>query len=164
MKAQINLKLCVLMVVAIFIASCKGKTGSGSTAGSGPASAAASGSGAAAASKSNSVIDSLSITDGDEKKVCTLYDECVTVYLDEMKALAADTSKLDSQERTAIEKKYEDKIKELQPQIDNLKKNFQVYPAEAFKFASFSAYESKRIMAVIPGYESAILKKFGVTK
>ncbi|BAU55106.1 hypothetical protein [Mucilaginibacter gotjawali] len=164
MKAQINLKLCVAIVICIFIAACKGKASSGSTASSTAASPAASGSVTANAKKSNSVIDSLNITDADEKKVCTLYDECITVYLDEMKALAADTSKLDSQERNAIEKKYQDKIKELQPQIDNLKKNFQAYPAEAFKFASFSAYESKRIMAVLPGYESAILKKYGVTK
>ena len=164
MKPQINLKLCVAIFISVFIAGCKGKTSSGSTAGSGTASPAASGSVTANASKSNSVIDSLNITDADEKKVCTLYDECITVYLDEMKELSADTSKFDSQQRNAIEKKYQDKIKELQPQIDNLKKNFQAYPAEAFKFASFSAYESRRIMAVLPGYETAILKKYGVNK
>jgi hypothetical protein len=160
MKAQTIAKLCVWSVVSIFIASCKGKTGSASSSGS----TATSGSAASTASISNSVVDSLKITDPDEKKVCALYDECVTVYLDEMKALAADTGKLNSAQRTDIEKKYQDKVKALQPDIDRLQKSFQVNPMEAIKFASFSAYESRRIVAIVAVYEKSILKNYGVTK
>jgi len=151
MKTLSKLSLFVLAVAAIIAVSCKGKPGSGS---------ASAGSDVVASVKGNSVMDSLNISDPDEKKVCALYDDAITDYLKELKTLSADTSKAAAVQRADVDKKYQDKEKEIQPQIEAMRRKIALNPAEAMKFTQFSMYESKRVMGAVSTYEQGVLKNY----
>ena len=117
----------------------------------------------AVSAKGNSVMDSLKITDADEKKVCALYDDAITDYLTNVKTLIADTSKDAQDKRKALDDKWKLKEAEINPQLDAVRDKMRANPTEAFKFVQFSAYEAKRMMAVIlPATENA-LKNLPVT-
>ncbi|MGZ3777225.1 MAG: hypothetical protein ACXVI9_06435, partial [Mucilaginibacter sp.] len=54
--------------------------------------------------------------------------------------------------------KWQEKEKAIQPQVEALRVKMVAIPAEAAKFAQFSAYESKRLMSVVAEYQKAMLK------
>jgi len=148
MKTSSKLSLFLLAMVAIIALGCKGKSNSSSSAVSETA----------ASAKGNSVMDSLSITDPDEKKVCALYDDAITDYLKEFKSALTDTSKAANARREELDKKWQEKEKEIKPQVEALRIKMATVPAEATKFAQFSAYESQRLMSIVADYQKAMLK------
>ena len=103
-------------------------------------------------------MDSLSITDPDEKKVCALYDDAVTDYLKEFKTAFADTSKEAAARREDLDKKWQEKEKDIKPQLEALRVKMTTVPGEAAKFAQFSMYESKRLMGIMAEYQKAMMK------
>jgi len=133
MKTHLKISLFVLTATALIAASAKAQT-------------------AATVSKRNSVIDSLKITDPDERKILALYDDAVTDYLTEWRAWASDPKKATPAEKAAIEKKYKDRAKEIQPSVDAVRKKFAGNYAEAMRFAQFAQYESQRLMVVYSKY------------
>lgn len=147
MKTLSKLNLVALALVAIIAVACKGKSGS-----------SGSNSTVAESAKGNSVMDSLSITDPDAKKVCALYDDAITDYMKEFKGLLIDTSKEAEARRDALDKKWREKEKEIQPQLEALRKKMMVSPTETAKFAQFSAYESRRLMSVVAEYQKLMMK------
>lgn len=153
MKTLSKLSFFVLAAAAIISVSCKGKTAPASTSG---------GSDIVASTKGNSVMDSLNITDPDEKKVCALYDDAITDYLKELKTLAADTSKAAAAQRADLDKKYQEREKEIKPQVEAMRRKVAIVPGEAMKFTQFSIYESKRVMAAFSTYEQGALKNYPV--
>ncbi|MGZ3999573.1 MAG: hypothetical protein ACXVIY_03045 [Mucilaginibacter sp.] len=150
MKTRSKLSLFLLAIVAIIAVGCKGKTNSSSSS--------SSASDATVSAKGNSVMDSLSITDPDEKKVCALYDDAITDYLKEFNTALTDTSKAANARREELDKKWQEKEKAIQPQVEALRVKMVAIPTEAAKFAQFSAYESKRLMSVVAEYQKAMLK------
>jgi hypothetical protein len=148
MKTRSKLNLFLLAAVATIAVGCKGKSNSSSSAVSETAVSA----------KGNSVIDSLSITDPDEKKVCALYDDAITDYLKEFKTALTDTSKEANAKREELDKKWQEKEKSIQPQVEALRVKMIAVPTEAAKFAQFSAYESQRLMGVMAEYQKAMMK------
>jgi hypothetical protein len=147
MKTHSKLNLVALALVAIIAVACKGKSSSST-----------SNSTVAESPKGNSVMDSLSITDPDERKVCALYDDAITDYMKEFKGLLIDTSKEAEARREALDKKWRDKEKEIQPQLEALRKKMVVNSTETVKFAQFSGYESRRLMSVIAEYQKLMMK------
>ncbi len=154
MKTSLKLSLFLLASVAIIAAGCKGKSNSSSSTNSETAVSA----------KGNSVMDSLSITDPDEKKVCALYDDAITDYVKEFKSALTDTSKEANARREELDKKWEEKEKDLKPQVEALRVKMIAVPAEAAKFAQFSAYESQRLMGVMAEYQKAMMKSMSPGK
>lgn len=131
MKTLLKLNLCLLSVIALIAVSCKGKSGSASSSASTPGAAAAT-------AKGTTVMDSLNITDPDEKKICALYDEAITDYLTNSKILLGDTSKAAVAQRAALDAKWKAKEAEIKPQVQDWQKRVQGNPMEAMKFAQFS--------------------------
>ncbi len=152
MKTLSKLNLFVLAAVAVAAVACKSK--SASTSGDAPAANSES----AVSSKGNSVMDSLNITDPDAKKICALYDDAVTDYMNNWKTLATDTSKEANDKRKALDAKWKQKEQEIKPQVEAWRQKVATNPAEAMKFAQFSAYESRRLMAIMADYEKAMMK------
>jgi len=157
MKTLSKLSLFVLAVVAVIAVSCKGKQDSGSASNS---SSGSNSPAAVASAKGNSVMDSLNISDPDEKKVCALYDDAITDYLTQIKTLAADTSKAAAAQRAALDMKYQDREKEIKPQVEAMRRKVAMNPDEAMKFMQFSVYESKRVMAIYGDYTQKMLKNY----
>jgi len=147
MKTRSKLNMVALALVAIIAVACKGKSSSST-----------SNSTVAESPKGNSVMDSLSITDPDAKKVCALYDDAITDYMKEFKSSLTDTTKEAEARRQALDKKWRDKEKEIQPQLEALRKKMMVSPNETAKFAQFSAYESRRLMSVVAEYQKLMMK------
>ena len=155
MKTLSKFNLCVLAAAAIFAASCKGKPAS---------SVPTSNSTTAVSAKGNSVMDSLNITDPDEKKVCALYDDAITDYLSNSKLLLTDTSKAAEAQRKALDEKWRVKEAEIKPQVQALQQRVAMNPSEAMKFAQFSVYESKRLMALMSIYQKEMMKNMPGSK
>jgi hypothetical protein len=151
MKTFSKLSFFLLAAVAIIAVSCKAKPGAAATS---------DGSDIVASTKGNSVMDSLNISDPDEKKVCALYDDAITDYLKELKTLSTDTSKAAAAQKTALDQKYKDREKEIQPQIEAMRRKIAMNPTEAMKFTQFSVYESKRIMGIYSTYMQGALKNY----
>ncbi len=147
MKTYLKISIFSLAGVAL-LAACKGKSDSSSS----------SGSDIVASSKGQSVMDSLSINDPDEKKVCALYDDAVSDYLKEWKTLGADTSKAAAQKRGDLDKEYREKDKEIKPQLEALRQKISANPAELSKFMQFSMHESKRLMSIMGDYQQSLMK------
>jgi len=93
-------------------------------------------------------MDSLNITDPDEKKVCALYDDAITDYLTQVRTLAADTTKAAAAQRADLDKKYKEREQEIKPQVEAMRRKVAMNPGEAMKFMQFSVYESKRVMGI----------------
>jgi hypothetical protein len=153
MKTFSKLSLVLLTVVAIYTAGCKGKSGSSSSS-----------SGDVVSSKGNSVLDSLNITDPDEKKVCALYDDAITDYIKEFRTSMTDTSKEAEARREDLDKKWKAKEEEIKPQLEALRVKMETVPAEATKFAQFSTYETRRLMGVVADYQKAMMKNLPTSK
>jgi hypothetical protein len=165
MKTQSKLSLFVLVLVAIIAASCKGKPGSGTGSDSGTSSGSSSGSGAAASgtvsdSKRAGVIDSLGITDPEEKKLCVLYDEAISEYIKQIELVAADTSRLKTFRDSAFDKKFTEESKKLEPEMKRYSEHLRTSPVELMKFEKFSVYETQRLMPAVAKYQKIILKNY----
>lgn len=154
MKTFSKTGLYLLAVIAIVAVSCKGKTSSSSSS---PSETAVS-------AKGNSVMDSLSISDPDEKKVCALYDDAITDYVKEFKSAFTDTTKAAAARREALDKKWQEKEQAIKPQLEALRVKMAASPAETEKFVQFSAYESKRLMGVMAEYQKAMMKNLPPAK
>jgi len=109
-------------------------------------------------------LDSLNITDPDEKKVCALYDDAITDYLSNSKLLLTDTSKAAEAQRKALDEKWRVKEAEIKPQVQALQQRVAMNPSEAMKFAQFSVYESKRLMALMSIYQKEMMKNMPGSK
>ncbi|HZY37686.1 MAG TPA: hypothetical protein VFE53_13605 [Mucilaginibacter sp.] len=158
MKTILKVNLFILAAIAVVAISCKGKSGS-----SGSDAVSATNSTTAASAKGNSVMDSLNITDPDEKKVCALYDDAITDYLTNIKTLSTDTSAAAKQKRDDLDKKWKEKEAAIKPQVESLRQKIAMNPTEALKFTQFSVYESKRLMGVMMEYEKNMLKNMPTT-
>jgi len=153
MKTMLKLNLFVLAGMAIIAVSCKSKSSS-----SGSDAVSATNSTTAASAKGNSVMDSLNITDPDEKKICALYDDAITDYLTNIKTLTSDTGAAARAKRDELDKKWRQRDSTIKPQIEAWQRKIAMNPAEAIKFAQYWAYESKRLVPVMMDYEKAMLK------
>lgn len=152
MKTLLNFSLIFVAGAAFVTVSCKSKTGSADS------SVPATNSTQAASAKGNSVMDSLNISDPDEKKVCALYDDAVTDYLTNFKTLMTDTGKDAQDKRKALDAKWKQKEAEIKPQVDALREKVRANPQEAMKFMQFSTYETKRLMSIMLPMEQNMLK------
>jgi hypothetical protein len=153
MKTILKLNLFVLAGIAIIAVSCKPKSGSSSSD-----AVSATNSTTAASAKGNSVMDSLNITDPDEKKICALYDDAITDYLTNMKTLTSDTTSAAKAKREELDKKWKEKEEAIKPQVEAWRQKVAMNPSEALKFTQFSVYESKRLMGIMMEYEKNMLK------
>jgi hypothetical protein len=153
MKTMLKLSLFALAGMAVIAVSCKSKSGS-----SGSDAVSATNSTTAASAKGNSVMDSLNITDPDEKKICALYDDAITDYLTNIKTLISDTSAAAKLQRDELDKKWKAKEEAIKPQVEALQKRVAMNPGEAMKFAQYSMYESKRLMPIMMEYEKEMMK------
>jgi hypothetical protein len=108
-------------------------------------------------SRASKLIDSLHITNSDEIKICDLYDEVITDYMNEMKQWSAGNSKANTAEANAIGKKYQQKVKDIQPQINNFKKTIQGNYQEAMKFAQFCSLEAQRWFGIMSQYQKGMM-------
>jgi len=158
MRKKLTLILFVSASVALVAVSCKPKSGS-----SGSDAVSSANSTTAASAKGNTVMDSLNITDPDEKKICALYDDAITDYLANVKTLSDDTSAAAKAKRDELEKKWKEKNDAIKPQVEEWRKKVAMNPSEAMKFAQFSMYESKRMMAIMMDYEKAMMKNMPTT-
>jgi hypothetical protein len=152
MKKLSNPSIYVLVVVAIFAVACKGKTDSSKASDS--AAAIASAPTTAQAAKGNSVIDSLQITDGDEVKLCKLYDDVVTEYTKRMQIVLTDTSKLRTLDNSEIDKKFKEESEKLKPEMKDLQVKLSSNPVELMKFEKFSLYEAQRISSMAMKFQT----------
>ena len=154
MKTQFKLSLLAVAVAVIFAASCKGKTDSSATT-----AATSSAPEAAASAKRAGVIDSLNITDPEEKKLCSLYDEAVSEYIKEIELVASDTTRLKTFQDSAFDKKFAAETKKFEPELKAWSNNLKSSPVELMKFEKFSVYESQRLMPAVAKFEQVYLKK-----
>jgi len=145
MKTLSNPGIYVLVIAAIFVAACKGKTDSSATSASAAGSTPAM---AAQAANGSSVIDSLQITDAAEVKLCKLYDDAVTEYMKRVQTALTDTSKLKALENSAIDKKFKEESEKIQPEMKDLQVKLSSNPVELMKFEKFSMYEAQRMTSV----------------
>jgi hypothetical protein len=132
MKTQLKHSLYVFILLTVIAATAKAQSNS---------------------SRRHSVIDSLQITNPDEVKLCTLWDDAITEYIRRMQILLADPSKLKSADNDKIDKQFSDASKELQPQMKSLENTLKTNTAELMKFEQFSMYESRRLMPVMQQYQ-----------
>jgi hypothetical protein len=95
------------------------------------------------------LIDSLKITDPDELAICKLYDDAVTTFMTEWKQYASNGSKPTQAQSQALNKKFQDREKEIKPQIESFRKkvagNYQV----AINFSQFCSIEAMRVYGTI---------------
>jgi hypothetical protein len=137
MKTPLKLILCAVAITA-FSTQCK-----------------------AQGSHAQHVIDSLKITDGDEIKICKLYDDVVTEYLTEWHDYFAHNTKPTQAQQAEISKKFQARQKEIQPQIDAFKKKTAADYPQLMNFVQFCNYESMRVYAVVSKYQQGALKGYG---
>ncbi len=152
MRTLSNSGICLLLIIiVIFAASCGGHTNSNAASGSVVV--------ATPASSGNSLIDSLQITDPAEVKLCKLYDDALTEYMKRVQVVLTDTAKLRSPEYTDIDKKFQERAKELESQTNSLKATLATNPVELMKIEKFWIYESQRMAALTVKYQMAKMPK-----
>ena len=101
---------------------------------------------------SQHLLDSLKITDADEIAVCNLVDDAVTESLTVWKAYCTNGAKPTQAQTDEVRKKFQQKLKELQPQIDSFKKKASGNYAQAMNFAQYCSIETMRIYSsIMPG-------------
>ena len=91
------------------------------------------------------LMDSLKITDPDEVAICNLYDDAVTEYFTLMKAYMANGSKPTTAQSNELNKKFQLRQKEIQPQIESFRKRVGGNYTVAMNFAQFCSIEAMRI-------------------
>lgn len=124
MKIQLKFILCVAIGVLFFSTVGRAQGGSAST---------------------QHVIDSLKITDPDEIALCNLYDDAVTEYLSELKAYTTNGTKPTPEQSAEASKRFQQKQKEIQPQIESFKKKVASNYGQLMNFVYFVNYETTRI-------------------
>jgi len=139
MKTQLKLILFSLGVITLISTQCKAQT----------------------SSRAGKLIDSLKITNSDEIKICNLYDEVITDYVTHMKQWSAGNTKANAAEANELQKKYKEKMKDIQPQVDSFRKSVQGNYVEAMKFAQFCALEAQRVVGSMSQYQQAMYKAYG---
>jgi hypothetical protein len=162
MNTHKNLALYLLMIAPFAFASCSGNQSSTTVKDSTSATTKTTTTVKATRSPAERfgfVIDSIGITDPDEKKVCGLYDEVMTAYLDSLKIALADTASIDIQKKSWFDKKYQEKINAIQPEIESLKAHYKASPMEAVKMMSFMGYEQTREVGIVDKYYGIAVKK-----
>jgi hypothetical protein len=161
MKTLTKFNPFLVIIIAIAFASCNGKPGSTSVKDStatATSTTTITTTPRTPASTVNFVLDSLGIKDDGERKICKVYDEAMTAYVDALRASLADTTNLSIQTKTAIDKEFDAKFKAIQPDIDNLKK--QSSPMEAMKMVQFIvAYEGQRQGPLLAHYAEVMSKR-----
>lgn len=99
------------------------------------------------------LMDSLKITDPDEVAICILYDDAVTEAANILKTYSANGTTPTSAQTAEVNKKFQQRQKEIQPQIESFKKrvagNYQV----AMNFAQFCSIEVMRIYGGMSPYQ-----------
>jgi hypothetical protein len=136
MKTTLKLILCAV-AVTIFSAQCK-----------------------AQGSHAQHVIDSLKITDGDEIKICKLYDDVVTEYMNEWQTYAAHNTKPTAAQSAEISKKFQAREQELKPQIEAFRKKVASNYPQMMNFVQFCSYESMRVYAIVTKYQGGMYKNY----
>ena len=108
------------------------------------------------------LIDSLKITDPDELAICKLYDDAVTAYFAEWKLYTANGTKPTQTQSQALSKKFQEREKEIKPQVESFRKKVGSNYQQAMNFAWFCSYEAMRIAnsmgfknGAYPGYPPA---------
>jgi len=124
MKTQLKFILCITTGILFFSTASKAQGGSAST---------------------RHVIDSLKITDPDEIALCNLYDDVVTEYLNELKAYTANGTQPTAAQSAEVNKKFQQRQKEIQPQIESFKKKVASNYAQLMNFVYFVNYETMRV-------------------
>jgi len=113
-------------------------------------------------SNAKHVIDSLKITDADEIALCNLYDDAVTEYLKELKEYTTGNNKPTPAQTAEINKRFQQKQKEIQPQIDSFKKKAASNYQQLMNFVQFCSYESMRVYSGVSPYQKGLYKNYGV--
>ena len=124
MKTTLNFILCILGTIAIS-AQCKAQSGGSATA--------------------QHLIDSLKITDPDEIAICKLYDDAVTTCLTELKQYTSGGAKPTQAQTQAINKKFQDREKEIRPQVESFRKKVASNYQQLMNFSQFVNYETMRV-------------------
>ena len=124
MKTTLKFILCVLGAIAIS-AQCKAQSGGSATA--------------------QHLIDSLKITDPDEIAICKLYDDAVTTCLTELKQYTSGGAKPTQAQTQAINKKFQDREKEIKPQVESFRKKIASNYQQLMNFSRFVNYETMRV-------------------
>jgi len=140
MKTPLKLILAVLAIVTFISTECKGQSGT--------------------TSRASKLIDSLHITNSDEIKICNLYDQIITDYANAMKQWSTGNQAANASEANELQKKYQQQMKDIQPQLDSFKKNMQGNYVEALKFAQFCALEGQRIYGSMAQYQQGMYKHY----
>jgi len=153
MKTTSKFTLLMLVAAAVVAVSCKGKPDSGQSSASSSATVEPS-------KKASGIIDSLNITNADEKKVCALYDEAISEYIKQINAVVADTGRLKAFQDSAFDKKFAEESKKLKPEMDNLTNRLRTDPVELMKFEKFSVYESQRLIPARAAFEKIMMSKY----
>jgi hypothetical protein len=91
------------------------------------------------------LIDSLKITDSDELAICKLYDDAVTAYLTEWKQYTSNGTKPTQAQSQALNKKFQDRQKEIKPQIESFRKKVASNYQQAINFSQFCSIEAMRV-------------------
>jgi hypothetical protein len=91
------------------------------------------------------LVDSLKITDPDELAICKLYDDAVTEYFTEWKQYTTNGTKPTPAQQQALNKKFQEREKEIKPQVESFRKKVGSNYQQAMNFAWFCSYEAMRI-------------------
>lgn len=124
MKTELKIILCLVTVILFFSTISKAQSGS---------------------TDAKHIIDSLKITDADEIAICNLYDDAVTEYLTELKAYTTNGAKPTAAQSAEVSKKFQEREKELKPQIESFRRKIAANYPQLMNFAYFCNYESMRI-------------------
>ncbi len=108
------------------------------------------------------VLDSLKITDADEIQICTLYDDAVSEYLTELKQYTTTNTKPTDAQTAEINKKFQQRQKEIQPQIESFKKKVAANYQQLMTFVQFCSYESMRVVGGVSQYQPGLYKNYPV--
>src|ERR1700729_4146221 len=104
-------------------------------------------------SNAQHIIDSLKITDSDEIAICKLYDDAVTTYLTELKQYTSGGTKPTQAQTQAINKKFQEREKEIKPQIESFKKKVASNYQQLMNFTQFCSYEAMRVYGGMAPYQ-----------
>ena len=139
MKTQLKFLVCVLAGTIAVSTACKAQS-----------------------SNASHIIDSLKITDADEIKICTLYDDVVTEYLKEWKQYTTNNTTPTAAQSAEINKKFQQKEKEIRPQIESFRKRIAANTPQLMNFVQFCQYESMRVYGVVSKYQQGMYKNYPV--
>jgi hypothetical protein len=91
------------------------------------------------------LIDSLKITDSDELAICRLYDDAVTTYLNEWKQYNSNGTKPTQAQSQALNKKFQEREKEIKPQIESFRRKAASNYQQLMNFSQFVSLEAMRV-------------------